>query len=148
MPDPIDATGALGSGTQRQFDLPHVTIEAQQQSSAQPSNALNKIAESAVEKIFKTSQQGTEGSAGRARLSDGSNGQVGSEKRAMQSSVSRPGSDDMSASKGTELSANDERMDALTDRAISLYSDMTVFNIAWGIATRTQRDISQLLRGS
>ncbi|MEM7526954.1 MAG: hypothetical protein AAF416_04660 [Pseudomonadota bacterium] len=60
--------------------------------------------------------------------------------------------DDVSRAK-TELLANPEvesdqnGQDALMARYEKLYSEMTVFQVAWSIARRLQQDTSQLLRG-
>ena len=69
-------------------------------------------------------------------------GAVGNEKRDVASDVSRP---------GVEPTANpDPESDQkfLIDRTRTLYSDLTIYNVAWGVAMRMQKDISQLLRGS
>lgn len=38
-------------------------------------------------------------------------------------------------------------VDQLADRANQLYTEITVYHVAWGIATRMQKDISHLLKG-
>lgn len=58
------------------------------------------------------------------------------------SDVERPGAPDKDNS-ADDLTKND----ALVDRTAALYSEMTVLNVAWGIAQRTQKDVSHLLKG-
>jgi len=38
------------------------------------------------------------------------------------------------------------QMDAITDRFVTLYQDMTIFKVTWQIAKRTGRDIETLLK--
>lgn len=69
-------------------------------------------------------------------------GAVGDEKRDVLSDVSRPGTDPRDNVDPKE----DQRF--LIDRTRDLYSDLTIYNVAWGVAMRMQKDISQLLRGT
>jgi hypothetical protein len=47
----------------------------------------------------------------------------------------------------TPADQKQEQQDALLARYEQLYTDMTVFQVAWSIARRVQQDTSQLLRG-
>jgi len=78
----------------------------------------------------------------RVGLVGGAGSEVNSQKESFVSEVTRP---------GTEVNAETSDEDAfntVVERTKHIYGEITVHHIAWGIAQRMQKDMSQLLRGS
>jgi hypothetical protein len=77
----------------------------------------------------------------RSGLTEGTSGRVGAEKLDFVSSVERPGA--TPRAEAPEASSSDH----LEERMMSMYSDLTNYQIAWKIAQRIQQDVSQLMKG-
>lgn len=75
-------------------------------------------------------------------LVQGGTGAVGQEKGSVVSEVTGPG-----AEPPPEPTPEDASLQ-LVDRLNGLYMDIAVHHVAWGVAQRMQKDMSQLLRGS
>lgn len=58
-----------------------------------------------------------------------------------------PGNNSMIRDRTDQMADGYEtQMDAITDRFVTLYQDMTTFKVTWQIAKRTGRDIETLLK--
>jgi len=71
----------------------------------------------------------------------GRSGTVGEAKTEIVSDVARP---------GTEAAVEENKAveDTLEDRMLTLYSDLTDYQVAWRIAQKIPQDLSQILKGS
>ncbi|MEP3636086.1 MAG: hypothetical protein ABJN14_02345 [Paracoccaceae bacterium] len=77
-------------------------------------------------------------------MTNGNSGIVGDEKSKIVSDLNatHTGTD------GAGANTVEGQMDAMSNRISTLYMEMTNWQVAWSIATRTQQDTNHLLRGS
>ena len=71
----------------------------------------------------------------------GRNGDVGEAKSELVSDVARAGTE-------SGIEQNKEAENTLEDRVMSLYSDLTDYQVAWRIAQKIPQDLSQILKGN
>ncbi len=71
----------------------------------------------------------------------GTDGPVGEAKTDMVSDVARPGTE-------SQIEDNQEHEQSLETRMLSLYSDLTDYQVAWRIAQKIPQDVSQILKGN
>lgn len=72
----------------------------------------------------------------------GASGAHNKEVSEFVSGVERPGVEVQS------VQDPDQIVNKFNDRMIGLYKDLTIHHVAWNVAQRMQKDMSQLLRGS
>ncbi|MEP2783341.1 MAG: hypothetical protein ABJO67_02340 [Pseudoruegeria sp.] len=77
----------------------------------------------------------------RAELLAGGGGVVGEAKSELVSDVARAGTEG-------SVAENQEVENTLEDRMMSLYSDLTDYQVAWKIAQKIPQDLSQILKGN
>lgn len=143
MTQHTDTVGAVGdmSGGGQQIDMNNLVQDRAAQE-VQASN-FSRLAEDAIKSALNGPGAIDAQPSEFEMLRSNANGAVGDERRAVMSDVQRPGVE--SAEQGVD---SDDQFGSVIDRTRELYSDLTIYNVAWGIATRMQKDISQLLRGS
>ena len=103
---------------------------------------FNELAQNALNSALKQIGDKDAATADRATLMGTGPNAVDDVKGGIMSDVARPGTDT------AQTGSTEEVLNAVTDRAQNLYGEMMVHHIAWGVAQRMQKDMSQLLRGS
>lgn len=142
MTETVEAVGAASASdaTNQRYDLDQV-IDQEEAMRARGAD-FNKLAEGALSKVIENNFQSDPLREMRSSVSGDPQGDVLRTKSELVSDVARPGSGNTAGGE-----TGDETLATVTDRAQHLYREMTVHHIAWGVATRMQKDISQLLRG-
>lgn len=124
---------------QRSMTLDSLTDEARV-SETQASN-FAKMVDGGLGAALSNPDSFSPGDTMRATIASPTGGAVGDEKEGMVSGIDRPGVENTAET-------SEQVHDNLIDRSRVLYTDLTVYNVAWSVAMRVQKDISQLLRGS
>ncbi|KAB7613616.1 hypothetical protein F9L33_09555 [Amylibacter sp. SFDW26] len=133
------SSGAANSGSE--YDLQQLTKQSYEEESR--ASSFSHMAQEALSKALDKQSNMDPMKDNREGLVGAATGDVGHEKSSVLSDVAREGTRVENAEE-----ASQKKMDAVIDRTQQLYGDITVYNIAWGVAMRMQKDISQLLRGS
>ncbi|WP_373635618.1 hypothetical protein [Yoonia sp. SS1-5] len=119
-------------------------LQLQMEETPNPSASFDGLVQESASALFSGPHGGPDGhgseSPSRVFRSEEA-GSLTDAKKEFISDATGPGAE--RASKKAEV---DRQAEALTDRARQLYSDMTVYHVAWGIAMRVQKDISHLLK--
>lgn len=136
---PFDAIAPLGAAntapTDTQMSLRALSSDASQEVIA--SGNLSTAMEGAMSGILKMPGAQTEALSFKDQLVGTTGDDVSRAKTDMVSDATSPGT----------TSPVQDGQEALAARYEKLYTDMTVFQVAWSIARRVQQDTSQLLRG-
>ena len=139
MSDPVSPVGAATSALE-QLQLNDVS-EDLATDQIRGSN-FNELTKEALNNALKEISDANPVDDARTQLSGIGRGDVEEAKEVVQSDVTRPGVET------PEVNAEQEALRAVENRARNLYGEMMVHHIAWGVAQRMQKDMSQLLRGS
>lgn len=144
MSDPIGAISQVSDGTGSVTGTDAGSVRASDvTNSSQELRGENfsSMAGSALKSGLKSFGQTNPIEDQRNNLLQGTSGTVGEAKGSVVSDVTRPGVAPPEAS-------SEEPVTQLVDRLNGLYMDIAVHHVAWGVAIKMQKDMSQLLRGS
>lgn len=138
-PSSIDALEPLGSAgaqpTPTQMDLRALSAEAAQDAIA--AGNLSSAMDGAMADML--TMPGAQ--VDTVSFKDAMTGTQGDDVTRAKTDLVSDGAD------GAAANPSQDGQDALAARYEKLYTDMTVFQVAWSIARRVQQDTSQLLRG-
>ncbi|MEP3847596.1 MAG: hypothetical protein ABJM43_19805 [Paracoccaceae bacterium] len=112
--------------------------------SAQQAEVTDRAMESAFSNALRLPGMIRNEEVSGGSMTNGSSGIVGDEKSKIVSDLNAP----HSGTDGAGANTVEAQMDGMTNRISSLYMEMTNWQVAWSIATRTQQDTNHLLRGS
>jgi len=137
---PIGSAGSTELPQRQTFELDALT-EKTAIAETQSSN-FSKLAREALGSALSNPDDLSPNDSIRAGITSPTGGAVGNEKSEIVSEIDRPGAENSSAQNSEDVH------DQIIDRSRVLYTDLTVYNVAWSVAMRVQKDVSQLLRGS
>lgn len=142
MTDTVEANGASQSSgiAEDRYELNQIIDQDEALKSR--ATEFHKLAEGALDKALLNSLSHDPLGDLRSEVDGNATAEMRRTKAEVLSDVSRPGAETREVNDSTEA-----RMDALVDRTNQLYRDISIHQVAWGVATRMQKDISQLLRG-
>lgn len=133
--DEIGGIDAIGTAMPVQVDL--AGLAAGSSAEAIAAGNLSTAMEGTMSGITKMPGGGAETTTFKSNVTGDAPGEVSQEKIGMVSDTKAEGGSDTAQ----------DQMAPLMERYEKLYTDMTVFQVAWSIARRVQQDTSQLLRG-
>lgn len=142
MTDSIAAASSLPDGQEPQRPQDLETLSAKTEAEEIRGSNFNSLAENALNSALKEIGNANAVDVSRDGLTGAAPNAVDDAKNGFVSDVARPGSE--TAVKDSA----EETLRAVEGRAKNLYGEMMVHHIAWGVAQRMQKDMSQLLRGS
>lgn len=102
---------------------------------------FQEVAESAIATAIDRPRGAAEVTHHREELLGGLNGEIGEAKSELVSDVARAGTEQL-------FETSEDAEAALEDRMMSLYFDLTEYQVAWRIAQKIPQDLSQILKGS
>ena len=140
MADPIsgiDADAAEGGADLQEM----LALNQQQHEEEFKRLEFQEVAESAISTAIDRPGGASEVSNHREELLGGLSGEIGEAKSELVSDVARAGTEQM-------FETSEDAEAALEDRMMSLYFDLTEYQVAWRIAQKIPQDLSQILKGS
>ena len=138
MSDEIEGVASVGF---KQEPVQHVDLIDTESANASKITTLSEAVDDGLSRALQLPGEQASTVTAREDLQSGSAGDVGAEKNDFLSDVAAEGV-------STADDAESDALEPLQDRLVSLYTEMTNWQVAWSIAQRTQQDTSHLLKGN